>query len=94
MRRFALLPILLAFAACGDDKPGSDTTDTTDTVQPDTAAPDTVDPDTTDPDTVDPDTSDPDVTPSLTGCLIEPNALLTPPGDTLPCELIPPGLTL
>lgn len=30
----------------------------------------------------------------LTGCLERPEDLITPPGDTLPCSLIPPGLVI
>lgn len=82
MRR-VLLPLCLAFIACGDDeKSTSDTTDTTadttapdttpdttapDTSTPDTTAPDTTAPDTTQPDTTQPDTTQPDTTQPVVG---------------------------
>lgn len=33
-------------------------------------------------------------TPALTGCLDSPQELARPPSGRLPCELIPPGLSL
>lgn len=82
MWRAALMVITVTLGACGDDdkKPG-DTADTSVEVDRETVA--DVDPDTT-----------PEVTPPLASCVERPDALLVPPGATLPCELLPPGLTL
>lgn len=93
MRVALIAPFLLVFAlgACGEDKKASP--DTADTTEGDTSEADTTD--TSEADTADTGELDTDaeVTPSLTGCLSDPTALPRPT-EMLPCELIPPGLTL
>lgn len=41
-----------------------------------------------------PAATDSGTTPALSACLDRPETLPRPPQDTLPCELIPPGLSL
>ncbi len=98
MRAAWILGVALMLGACGDDeKAKGDTSDAQTT--PDTD----VSPDMSDPDVeadAEPD-SGPNAdtleevtpTPTLTGCLPRPDALAQP-SATLPCDLIPPGLSL
>ncbi len=92
MWRAAIIGIALSLGACGDDeKPAADVSLDIDPdmgeVTPDTSP----EADATEPDT----TPDSEVTPQpLASCVERPDVLLAPPGSTLPCELLPPGLTL
>jgi hypothetical protein len=82
-RWILLIAVIGAFAvaavACGDDPPGA---------QPEAAPTPTPTPTGTNPPVVD---AGPDA--RRTGCLDRPTELARPDGR-LPCELIPPGLTL
>jgi hypothetical protein len=96
MRAAWILGVALMLGACSDDETGkgdtADTQTTPDTeVSPD--VPDTADPDVESDTGPDGDTLE-EVTnpPTLSGCLPRPE--LAPPSSTLPCDLIPPGLSL